>query len=828
MTDSARWALIEEVFLEVADVPSGDERDRRLGELCGDDVRLRDEVHALLRGDELARDAEGARDPHVGLRLGAFTVTRLIARGGMAAVYEGQRDDGAFTQRVAVKIMDLRLSDPALVARFEAERQILAGLEHPSVTHLVDGGVTALGEPYLVMEYVDGQPLDRYCDERRLPLNTRLDLFGQVCDAVAYAHRQLVLHRDLKPANILVTAEGRVKVVDFGTATLLQPDRLATISMAPLTPAYASPEQLTGKPVGTASDQYSLGVVLYELLTGVAPFGDRPSLLSAIERALAGTTSTAPHAVVTDAAAAARQTSLARLRRLLAKDLGTIVARALAPEPGARYASVQHLADDLTRSATGAPISARPPSVTYRVTRFVQRHWAASGVAAVLSVGLAVATATSLRAAEDARAQALRADAQSRRATEVTRFLTTMLGSANPGDLGKDVTVREVLQGAVKDVANLDATPQLAAEVRAVIGQTFLSLGDYAAAEEQLRLAVAAERGVMPAGSVETVRLLTELSHAIESDGRLDEATRVLDEAATLLQRFPDAEASVRFEHLEVRGRIHAQRGEFEPATSIFQVALALARSAPLPAEARTRAAADLAFALTSLGRYGEALPLYSESVEQARVAFGPTSVEVANRLSPYASALWFAGQRTEALATYEQAIALRLATQGAEHPDYAWTVANYADSLIVTGQYEKAEPLAREVLALRGKTLNDAHPMVPFAMALLGRTLGPLGRLDEAERWLRQSYGLRQRSLPAGHWLLASSRSVLGAHFTLAKRFRESETLLLDAERELVSKLGNDSPIVADTRRRLVDLYVAWQRAGDADVWRGKLPAAR
>ena len=216
-------------------------------------------------------------------------------------------------------------------------------------------------------------------------------------------------------------------------------------------------------------------MVLYELLTGVAPFADRPSLLSAIERALAGAATTPPHTVITESAAAARQTSMARLRTMLAKDLGTIVTKALAMDPAARYASVQHLSDDLTRWADGAPIQARPPSVAYQATRFLQRHWAASLVAGALSLGLAGATVVSIRTAAEARAQAARADEQGRRATEVTRFLTTMLGSADPGALGKDITVREVLQRASTNAAALDPTPQLAAEVRAVIGSVHFS-----------------------------------------------------------------------------------------------------------------------------------------------------------------------------------------------------------------------------------------------------------------------------------------------------------------------------------------------------------------
>ncbi len=824
--DVTRWQRLEAIFEAVADLPPGAERRAAVSRHCGGDATLAADVEALLDEEARLSEADAGHDPHLGLQLGPFRVVRLVARGGMAAVYEGRRTDESFDQRVAIKIMDVRLHDAGLIAQFKAERQILASLDHPALTRLFDGGVTALGEPYLVMEFVDGLPLDRHCDERRLGVPERVTLFRAVCDGVSAAHRALVLHRDLKPSNILVTAEGHVKVVDFGTATLLQPERLATTSVAPLTPAYASPEQLTGRPVGTASDQYSLGLVLYELLTGAPPFGDRPSLLAAIERAMAGTTTLAPAAVLTDAAAAVRQSSLARLRRVLSQDLGTIVSKAVSADPQARYASVQHFADDLGRWSRGDAIEGRPPSLAYRTTRFVQRHWAASLVAATLSLGLAGATVVSMRSAAEARAQAARADAQSRRATEVTSFLTRMLSSADPGDLGKDVTVREVLQRASADAAALDTTPELATEVRSVMGLTFRSLGDFAAAEEQVRLALAAERKLSPAGGARTVELITSLSHMQESAGRFEEAARTLDEAKRLLELLPDATPELRFEYLEQRGRILAQQGDFQSAVPLEAQALALARDTPLSAEARTRAATGSAFALSNLGRHADAVALYAEAVEQARVAFGRDSVQVADRLSPYASALWFAGQRERSLGVYEEALALRRKTQGSEHPDYAFTLANYADSLVVLGQYDRAAPMAREVLALRGKTLDDSHPMVAFSMSLLGRALGPLGQLDEAERWIRESYALRARTLPKGHWLLASSRSTLAAHLTLARRFREAEALLLPAERELTTALGEQAPSVIDARRRLVDLYTAWQRPDDAGAWRAKLPS--
>ncbi len=563
---------------------------------------------------------------------------------------------------------------------------------------------------------------------------------------------------------------------------------------------------------------YSLGLVLFELLTGAPPFGARVSLMAAVERALAATTATTPHAVLTEAAAQARQTSLAKLRRTLTGDLATILGKALAHDPAARYASVQHLADDLQRWQAGEPIVARPDSMGYRLRKLILRRKleAAAIVFAVLALtgGLLAAVA-----------QARRADAQSRRATEVVRFLTTMLGSADPGALGKDATVRQVLERASRDAAALEPTPQLAAEVRGIIGRTHIGLGNYDVAQEQLRIALAANRRVTPDGNVETTRLLGALSEAQESNGQVDEAKRTLAEAEALLQRYPETDPQWQVEHLDQRGRLLSRTGEFEAAVPVIQAARDLARVHALAPEVRAMVAANLAFALTNLGRHEESVALYAESVEQTRVAVGPDAALVADRLSPYASALWYAGERERSLGVYEEALAIRRKTHGTEHPDYAWTLANYADSLLWLGQHARAEALAREVLALRGRTLADSHPMVPFTMALLGRALGPLGRLDEAERWLRESLAVRERLLPPGHWMLASSRSTLGAHLVLAKRFGEAEPMLLDAERVLVAALGDESPIVADARRRLGDLYAAQNRPADAERWRARLP---
>lgn len=736
------WTQVETVFHEAADLPPG-ERDAFLAARCAGDAALRAAVQALIEGDQLVHDgppaaaSADAADPHVGLRLGPYTVARRVARGGMASVYEGQRDDGTFMQRVAIKIMDLRLSDPALVAQFGAERQILAGLEHPAITRLLDGGITSLGEPYLVMEFVEGQSLEAYCDARRLGVRERLALFRQVCDAVAYAHRQFVLHRDLKPSNVLVTAEGRVKVVDFGTAVLLRPDRQSTTSAAPLTPAYASPEQLTGRPVGTASDQYSLGVVLYELLTGVSPFHDSASLLSAIERALAGTTTLPPHTVLTDAAAAARQTSLARLRRLLADDLGTILTKALAPDPSLRYASVQHLVDDLARWESGAPIEARAPSVAYRTSRFVQRHWAAVGIAATLAVSLAGATAVSAQQARIARIE-------SDKARQLNRFLTDMFSSANPAFASARagaITVKEVLDKASPRVSQtLAASPDVEAEMLRVIGSTYTAIGAAKEAEPYLRRA--GERFRALRDGIGTARAEFDLGFSLVNQGRYADAEPVLRAARAVIRANPDAYDDLtraNVGNVLALSLTYRKVGD-EEALQIYRETLAefdVSRRAPGAAIA----AHNLGLQLVIVGKLDEAEQWLRDGE-----------------------------RRWEAI--------------GDENSFDRYPVNRSLSELMRTiGNYPEAVRQGRIVVEAFDRLLPAGHPFVPAAKTTLGRALVLNGEVEEAERVLTEAMDLFLKIRPKGHVELTGTQMGLGAAYRRQGRLEESERILREAQ---------------------------------------------
>ncbi|MCG8457877.1 MAG: serine/threonine protein kinase, partial [Holophagales bacterium] len=417
-----RWRRLEELF-EQARERGPDARQALLDKSCAGDPDLRSELEAMLAADEGAEDhldqligkaALGVTESSEAesRRIGPYRVLREIGRGGMGTVYLAERDDEHYRQRVAVKVLRRGPESQEMRLHLRRERQILAGLDHPHIAKLLDGGDTADGRPYIVMDFVEGEPLDVYCENRRLTVSERLELFLDVCSAVRFAHARLVIHRDLKPSNLLVTADGTVKLLDFGIAKLLEtgageealalPTELATPTATGwmlLTPEYASPEQVAGLPLTVASDVYALGVLLYELLTGLRPYDvDRQSSLE-VERVVREARPERPSTRVRQAAAAGEEArgpqraegSVEKLRRRLVGDLDNIVLEALRKEPQRRYASVEQLAEDLRRHLRGLPVRARPDTLGYRLGKFVRRNRrgvGASLVALLVVVGL--------------------------------------------------------------------------------------------------------------------------------------------------------------------------------------------------------------------------------------------------------------------------------------------------------------------------------------------------------------------------------------------------------------------------------------------------------
>jgi serine/threonine protein kinase len=406
---------VQPIFHEALQLPDSTDRVAWLARRCGDNAALLAEVSSLLAAHyAMATQPEPAQaSPEPAIpseQFGAYRLVRLVGRGGMSAVYLAERVDGRFDKRVAVKVMAAHLAGEDFLRRFQTEGQFLASLEHPNIPALLDGGVSPSGHPYLVVEYVEGESLDRYSDVRKLGIEARLRLFLQICQAVDHAHRNLILHRDLKPANVLVTAGGVVKLLDFGTASLMAEGPGVTVTRARmLTPRYASPEQLRGERAGVTDDVFSLGVILYELLTGAWPFGEPDSVMSGLRRAAGHATATAPATAVTAEAPGLRSLSREKLRQTLAGDLSAILLKALENEPARRYSTVGELSSDILRFLDGRPVEAHPQTLVYRTRKFVSRHWLALSAAAVFVLGLSAATVLAVRQAQVAKAEARKA-----------------------------------------------------------------------------------------------------------------------------------------------------------------------------------------------------------------------------------------------------------------------------------------------------------------------------------------------------------------------------------------------------------------------------------
>lgn len=387
----------EWLFHEARALPPGVDRRKWLEEQCGNDGGTLHEVQNLLNSHEAisrAADSRPSIEPAVpAAQFGAYRAVRLLGRGGMSAVYLAHRTDGQFEQTVALKIMAGYLAGPEFLHRFEIERQLLASLGHNHITRLLDGGISSAGDPYLITEYVEGQNIDRFCDDRKLDIAARIGILLQVCDAVGYAHRNMIVHRDLKPGNILVDADGTAKLLDFGAAQLSATPELTLTRNRMLTPRYASPEQLRGQRVGVASDIFSLGVVLYELVTGAWPFGDPASTLSEVSRAVGDSPARTPTSVLTPAAATNRSVPLERLRRMLRGDLSAILLKALEDDPERRYESVSLFASDLRNYIEQRPVVACPQTLWYRAGKFSRRHRVSVAAGAAVLLFMAASSA---------------------------------------------------------------------------------------------------------------------------------------------------------------------------------------------------------------------------------------------------------------------------------------------------------------------------------------------------------------------------------------------------------------------------------------------------
>jgi eukaryotic-like serine/threonine-protein kinase len=839
---SERWLRLQEIFHGAAELDPP-ERVAYLDAACAGDAALRQEAEALLaargEGEGLAVEVQRlaatalAGERLVGARLGPYRLVRELGQGGMGRVYLAHRDDDQFQRRVAVKLADAAQA-PDVRERFRSERQILAALDHPNIARLLDGGTTGEGVPYLVLEYVEGEPIDRYCDVRQLDVEERLQLFRTVCSAVHYAHQNLVVHRDLKPSNVLVTNEGVPKLLDFGIAKLLKPELLArapvltTALQRPMTPEYASPEQVRGEAVTTASDVYSLGVLLYELLTGGRPLRLEGAGL-AIERTVSEVEPEPPSKATLRAAEAAgdrtpeerardRRTTPERLRRQLEGDLDNIVMMALRKAPARRYASVEQLAEDVRRSSEGLPVRARKDTIRYRVRKFVGRHRYSVALALVflaLVVGFGINRA---RLARDLAEERDRAREEAETARHVASFLEDVFRLADPtGMHGKTVTAREILDRASERLADRgDERPEVRSELLDTMGVVYRHLGLYGRAEPLLQEGLAVRRRTLGEESLDTARSLLHLAELRIDQSRYTEGEDLLRQSLRVREKLLGNEAPGVAEALYTLGFVLRQEGKTAEAEMVLRRVVAL-REAAAGDEVDLALALDrLASVLQDQGKLTEAERLARRAVEIARRRLG-NHVDTARCLEGLGRVLSREGRYAAAEPLLREALAIRRQKLGPDHPGVAAALDTLATLLRERGDFAGAEPLYREALAITLAAFGEEHLQVASIRADLAELLLEQGRLDEAGDLFTRSLEARNRLGPSNPFTLASREGlarVAAARGDLAGA-EAALRQILDARRR--SALASGLP-VSSTLLGLGEVLLARRQAAEAE----------
>ena len=769
------WRRVETIFEEVSALPEG-ERTERLDRLCGGDEALRREVVSLLAADEGAGDflerppvpASVALPPPsaVGRRLGPYQVKRKLGEGGMATVYLAERADEQFRQQVAIKIFGYGADRSDLLERFRAERQILASLDHPNIARLLDGGTTEDGLPYLVMEYIDGVPVDRYCDEHGLGTDARVDLFREICAAVQYAHQHLVVHRDIKPSNILVTADGRPHLLDFGIAKLLEG---ATVPGAPaatmtgqrmMTPHYASPEQVEGRPITTASDVYSLGVLLYVLLAGRLPYRLEADRVGAVEQAVLEQQPERPSTAAGRTGAGDSPGTAARNRRL-ADDLDNIVLLALRKEPQRRYASVELLAEDLRRYREGLPVRARPATLGYRVSKFVGRHRLGVGIAAgvfFLVFGLAVAmTVQAVRLARQR--DEIRRERD--KAVEVARLLEKLFSVTDPSEArGATVTAREMLdQGAARVQTELKDQPEVQASLAGTIGKAYRGLGLNDRALPLLERSLALRRQVFGKEHPQVAEGLEALGTLTQARGDLDRAEALHRQALAMRRKLLGSDDPAVAESMNSLATDFFAKAQYDASEPLFRGALAINRRhfGNNHEEVATNLA-NLGLLEKLRGHPAEAEALYREALGIMRRVFGPAHPMIATQLNNLAVLQAERGDLASAEASYREALAVAHRVYGEEHPEIALQLNNLAALLMTRGDLAAAEPLLRRSLAMRRKLLGPEHEQVAMGLNNLAKLLEDKGDLTGARPLYEESLRISRKVYGEEHPRTAST----------------------------------------------------------------------
>lgn len=684
---------------------------------------------------------------HVGRIIGKYKLTFLIGIGGMGRVYLADRLDLEAHQQVAIKIISAGYLTEVYKKRFDRERKILSRLNHPHITRIYDGGITEEGTPYIIMEYVEGKPLMEYVSDNKLNLEQRLELFIDLCEAVDYAHRNFVMHRDLKPGNILVTNHGIVKVIDFGIAKILEDEEgeedLTLMGYIPLTPAYASPEQLTGQPLTVASDIYSLGVILYQLVSGNKPFpGSTKSNMALAERIGHKRTLQKPSSVLS----AELSDDLGAWQRKVQGDLDNVVLKALKESPAERYSSVEQLAEDIRRYRNNYPVSAQPDSVAYRFRKWAQRNQTLMVLGVLLTVILLAGIAATLWQARIAQAERNQAQLEAAKASQISEFITRLFENTDPNrSKGEVITSETMLNMGSERLRELDAQPALQAEMYRLIGELYQKQNLYDAAQEHLLQALRLFKGVYGQDHPEVANTRLLMSALYTFMNRSDSAIAYAQGASAYFAQHRERYGLEYVKALNYEGRGKNQMGEYAAAFKALERAEAFMNQWEGPGEAQQVTMAsvynDLSISHRELGKPVLARSYQFKALDQLIIAQGELDQNISSMYGNIARSYYSEAKYDSAEYYSLKALQIDDKIHGGK-PSYSSQFAHsdLTKIYIKKGDHEAAMQHARKSLEMSGSLYGDVHVNTAIGLGALADAFIALEQLDSAEKYLEAS----------------------------------------------------------------------------------------
>jgi eukaryotic-like serine/threonine-protein kinase len=870
--NKALWSKLSPLFDRALDSDSKG-REELLAAIRADEPELAVALEQLLVEHEhlLASEfletddlAPGVMRSLVGQIVGAYTLVRPLGVGGMGTVWLAQRSDGRFEGTAAVKLVNLAVLGREGQERFRREAMFMARFAHPHIARLFDAGVMPSGQPFLVLEYVEGRRIDFYANENRLDVEHRIELFLQVADAVAHAHANLIVHRDLKPSNVLVDRSGAVKLLDFGIATLIDPvrdEKAATITGAgTLTPEYAAPEQVLGGPVTTATDVYALGVLLYQLLTGRHPTAPKnatnPEILRTLTdhepiRASDAVGQLVSRDVETARILDERRTTHERLRRTCRGDLDTVLGKALKKNPSERYQSVPALADDLRRYLRREPITARPDSTIYRASKFISRHRVPAAITALVIVAFAAGVATIVAESRRATRQAVVAEQQRVTAERVGALLASVFEEASPYEHPGPLDARQLLERGAEQLARrLQTEPAIKAEIGVTLGDVWLRLGETARAVPLIESAVADLERLRGPGDAATARAWVALAKVRRRQGRNTEARQLLERAlavdratlgdgnrntllaqhnyGNLLKAQGDFEGARKALDAAVTGFARlgdSARAEFAQALGDFGLVLqrledwnaaeqahrqAYTVLAELFGRGSPRAAVslgNLAEVLEHLGRLHEARAALEEVIRINQVIFGEAGF---SGESIYRNSLAYvhldSGDALAARDEFRRAIVAAEREHDKGHSVVAWPMRGMAQAELKLGNIAEAESIDERALVLRTNFWGRQHWEVAQSLTDLADIAARRGDIAKQRRLLREALAIRRAVHPAMHPEVARAIIALGKSLC-AERANEEGIALL---REGLELTASSPHTLVDERKRAIAALTA------------------